>query len=85
MRYEIYLSEEFFKRISKFSEKLKVDILNKIKEMEDKPKGKRLHGFNLYTLRIGKYRIIYKIDHSERKIYIVTIAHRKNIYDRYLK
>jgi len=31
--------------------------------------------------RIGRYRAIYRVIESEKKIHIITIEHRKSIYD----
>jgi mRNA interferase RelE/StbE len=34
----------------------------------------------LYSLRIGDYRIIYDLDHTERLVIVITIGHRREIY-----
>jgi len=31
-------------------------------------------------LRVGDYRIVYRIDHHRRTVIIVTIKHRKDVY-----
>ena len=36
----------------------------------------------LFKLRIGDYRIIYFPDWDKRKIFILTIDHRKDIYKK---
>ena len=36
-------------------------------------------GFRSY--RIKRYRIVYKVDHSEKAIRIYMLGHRKTIYD----
>lgn len=33
-----------------------------------------------YRLRIGDYRILFSLDHSLKKIIIITIGHRSHIY-----
>ena len=35
----------------------------------------------LWKLRIGDYRVIYKIFNNELVILIIKIGHRKNVYD----
>jgi len=37
-----------------------------------------LKGF--YRYRIGEYRVIYVIDHEEKKIIVLNVNHRKKIY-----
>ena len=41
---------------------------------------KRKQGTNHFILRIGSYRIILNIDENEKKIFVIEIGHRKNIY-----
>ena len=36
----------------------------------------------LYKLRVGEYRVVYEIVHSERVIVIHLIGHRREIYRR---
>ncbi len=35
---------------------------------------------NTYRLRVGDYRIIYYVDHTEKEIVISRIRHRKDAY-----
>lgn len=34
------------------------------------------------SLRVGDYRVIYRIDGEKKRVYIVNIGHRRNIYDQ---
>jgi mRNA interferase RelE/StbE len=42
--------------------------------------SKKLSGSERYRLRIGDYRILYEIENQVLIIYIVKIAHRKDVY-----
>ena len=44
--------------------------------------GKPLKGVfkGLYRYRVGSYRIIYAIDHPERRVLILHVRHRKDAY-----
>ena len=44
--------------------------------------GKPLKGVfkGLYRYRIGVYRIIYAVDHAERRLIVLHVRHRKNAY-----
>ncbi len=47
-----------------------------------RPNGfKKLKGRDGYRIRVGNYRIIYNIFEKEVVIDIITIGHRKDIYD----
>ena len=42
----------------------------------------KLHGNdNDYRIRVGPYRILYTVHHKELIIAVVTIGHRKDVYD----
>ncbi len=45
--------------------------------------GKPLrHEYKGYRrLRIGKYRIIYKVDEAKKEVFVIAIDHRKDIYN----
>lgn len=42
--------------------------------------SKKLSSSERYRLRIGDYRILYEIENQVLIIYIVKIAHRKDVY-----
>ncbi len=70
----------FLKKLSKYERKI---IIKKIKSLRENPKlGKplmaRLSG--LWSLRVGKYRAVYRIIENKLIIYVLNIGHRKNIY-----
>jgi mRNA interferase RelE/StbE len=71
----------FLKKLDKFEEKR---ILNKLDDLKDNPElGKPLTGnlAGLWSLRIGKYRALYRILNDKLIILVLDIGHRKNIYD----
>ncbi len=45
--------------------------------------GKPLRGnfSGLYRYRIGDYRVIYQVIHNELIIDVVTVGHRKDVYE----
>ena len=48
---------------------------------EPRPAGcRKLSARNVYRLRQGDYRIVYRIDDSERIVEIFKIGHRREIY-----
>jgi mRNA interferase RelE/StbE len=41
-----------------------------------------LQGFNrLYRLRVGDYRVVFKIENRQLLILVIKIGHRKEVYD----
>ena len=74
-------AETSLKKLDKFEQER---ILNKLEGLKDNPQlGKPLTGnlAGLWSLRIGKYRALYKIFKDKLIIIVLDIGHRKNIYD----
>ena len=51
---------------------------------EDPHRGKSLHLTlkGLYSWRTGDWRIVYRIDGERIEILVVTVGHRREVYDR---
>jgi len=60
------------------------NIKAKIMELEEKPKPTGCEKLRLkeeyYRIRYGNYRVVYEIDEAEKKVVIVAIGHRREIY-----
>lgn len=59
-------------------------VLVKVESLAEnaRPAGcKKLSGgMNLWRLRVGQYRIIYKIDDNSRLVDVVVVRHRRDVY-----
>ena len=76
------------KPAKKFIEKLPMNekrrIVAAIEGLPDMGDRMRLQGHEgYYRLRVGDYRIIYTVDHSELVVYVVAAGNRGEIYNRY--
>lgn len=59
-------------------------IIKAIYSLQENPRPqgyKKLTGRPGYRIRIGDYRVIYLIEDSEVKVFVIDIGHRKEIYD----
>ena len=45
------------------------------------PAARPLRGRDAFRLRVGNYRIIYTIDDDVLLIVVVTLGHRRDVYD----
>lgn len=72
-------AEQFLKKIQK---KDSTAILKKLYSIRDNPFPhlKRLQGYKLWRLRVMDYRIVLDIVVSGRKMIVLRIGHRKNVY-----
>lgn len=82
MTFEVIFDEEVIEFLNKLSKNTKERIFNKIISTKENPFHffERLAGKNLYKLRIGYFRAIADIDAESKKVQVVLIGHRKNIY-----
>ncbi len=78
---------EFSKRASKKLEKISEPFYSNIKEAvlnlaeNPRPNGyKKLKGIGGYRIRIGDYRVVYDIFEDVLVIEVITVGHRKDVY-----
>jgi mRNA interferase RelE/StbE len=83
-KYIVILSKKAEKKLDKLSDKIAEPILEAIHQLESNPRPvgyKKLKGRSGYRIRIGDYRVIYDIIDSKLIIDIITLGHRKDIYE----
>ncbi len=85
--YKIEFLEEAYKEFKKLDRPVQEIIKNKLDKLAQNPETlknniKQLKGkySGLFRLRVGNYRIIYKMYNEKLLIVIVRIGHRKEIY-----
>lgn len=55
----------------------RIDALSK----DPRPNGsQKLSGQERYRIRQGRYRILYSIQDNELTVYVVKVAHRREVY-----
>ena len=84
--YIITFKPSALKELNDLNKKDTKKIFDKIILLENEPRPvncKKLTGSNenLYRIRIGVYRVIYKIDDRIKVINIRDVGHRKDIYN----
>ena len=82
--FEVLLTETFAREFKTLETTLRKRIKKKLENIRQNPLQyfERLSGQELFKLRIGKYRIIAQISIGQKKITLLSIGHRKNIYDK---
>jgi len=83
--YNIVYTREAKRAIDKLNNKVKLQIKDNIERLAQEPtSGKPLtHELKgLWSYRCGVYRIIYQIHHHEVMVLILTIGHRKDVYEK---
>jgi len=82
--YTVIYDEEALQNLEKLEKKIRKRIFEKIFSTKENPFHyfEHLTGRSEYKLRVGDYRIIADIDEKTKKISILFIDHRKNIYKK---
>ncbi|MBI5391665.1 type II toxin-antitoxin system RelE/ParE family toxin [Candidatus Woesearchaeota archaeon] len=81
MAYNVEFSQNAKKELDNLERVIAIRILKKVREIKNTPFHyiKRLVGSELYSLRVGDYRILMTIIHTT--IFIVRIGHRSDVYE----
>ncbi|OGQ21660.1 MAG: hypothetical protein A3I05_04955 [Deltaproteobacteria bacterium RIFCSPLOWO2_02_FULL_44_10] len=82
--YELLFKPSFFKDLKRLPKEIRDRLTLVFENIRRDPfavAAKRLVGYtDLYRYRLGDYRLVYYVKRNERKIMILLIAHRKEVY-----
>jgi mRNA interferase RelE/StbE len=85
MRFRVELGSKAFQALSKLDKTNKSRVFKKLKSLEETPfpvGSKKIEGEeNVYRLRSGDMRILYKLMKSEKVVLIFKIEKRGKAYD----
>jgi len=82
--YTVVLSKKAQKQLDKLSDNIAEPIFDALASLEKDPRPqgyKKLKGREGYRIRVGNYRIIYDIIDKELIVDVITLGHRKDIYE----
>jgi mRNA interferase RelE/StbE len=89
MRYRLVLHRDAVGEIRKLPAEIRERVKRTIDALEEvpvPPRAARLRGrANAYRIRVGNYRILYEVHATEIVVYVIGIAHRKEVYKRLLR
>ena len=84
MAYTLYFSKHAIKELEKINEPFYSSIKQAILDLSENPRPpgcKKLKGRSGWRIRVGSYRVIYDIFDNQLIVDIITLGHRKDIYD----
>ena len=84
MSYRLETTRRFEKDFKRLASDLKHRVDKQVRMLEAQPySGKRLRGEfeGSYSLRLGDYRVIYWVDETAKRIILLTVAHRRTVYE----
>ncbi|MBA4419280.1 MAG: type II toxin-antitoxin system mRNA interferase toxin, RelE/StbE family [Syntrophus sp. (in: bacteria)] len=83
MPYTIEIVPRAEKEYLKLPNDVRGQIRKKILSLEENPKpfgSKKLRETDYYRVRAGDYRVIYIVDDNKKRVLILSLAHRKEVY-----
>lgn len=83
--YKIEIKRSAQKEIKKLPDTVLKRVVEKITSLAQDPRPdgcKKLSGEEKYRVRVGDYRILYSIKDDVLLIYVVKVAHRKDVYEK---
>ena len=83
--FKLVYTDEAKKQISKLDSRTKEKVRLAMEEIAlnpgtGKPLTRELKG--RWSYRVGDYRIIYRIDHGFVTVIVLTIGHRREVYEK---
>ncbi|WP_262897994.1 type II toxin-antitoxin system RelE family toxin [Algoriphagus oliviformis] len=78
------MSRRAAKELDKLSDSTAKPILSAIAGLSNEPRPRgceKLKGRDGYRIRVGSYRVIYDIFDGELIVDVITLGHRRDIYD----
>jgi len=85
MKFEVVLKKSITKGLKKLSKSDRIRIFKALKKLED-PFSldiRKLTGIeDVYAVRIGNFRIVFKIYFDRKIVFVTRIDKRERVYDR---
>jgi mRNA interferase RelE/StbE len=84
VQYRVEVRRNVQKSLAKLNANLRERIAEALRRLGDEPRppgARKLKDREGWRVRVGDYRIIYKIHDDRLVIVVVRIAHRSSVYD----
>jgi len=83
MRYRVILPKSVQKELDRLPDDTANRVLARLAALETNPRPpdvKELKGRNGWRIRIGDYRAIYEVHDSAFQVLVITVGHRREVY-----
>ena len=83
MKWRIAFAHTAEKELAKLSSEMRLRVGRAIRALEENPipsSAKRLKGREEFRLRVGDYRVLYRLEHESSGITISAIGHRREVF-----
>ncbi len=83
MTYQVIIKRSAEKELDALPANLHERIVKRLLALEENPRPsgiKKLQGQESYRLRVGDYRALYTIDDKTKKVVVLSVGHRREVY-----
>jgi mRNA interferase RelE/StbE len=83
--YDVFTTGKVEKAIARLPEVAYQRMNDAIDALADDPRPpgcEKLSGREGYRIRVGEWRAIYRVDDQQRRVDVVQVAHRRDVYRR---
>ncbi len=83
MSYRVILSKSVQKELDRLPDDIANRVLARLAALETNPRPpdvKKLKGRDGWRIRIGDYRVIYEIHDRAMQVLVITVGHRREVY-----
>ena len=83
MTYQVVIQRPAEKELDALEKTVHKRIVTHLLALEEDPRPagvKKLQGQESYRLRVGDYRILYAIDDKSKKVFVIAVGHRREVY-----
>ena len=87
MSFSVLLHPKANIELENLDETIAKRIRERLRDLRNDPEkhGSRLKFTDFWRARIGDYRAIYEIGYQRKRVIVLYIGHRKNVYDDFSK
>ena len=84
LTYDIKIKPKALKQLKKLPKNITERILKKVAFIKDTPQSfmKKLESKDIWSLRVGDYRVLIDVYEDKRLMEIIKVGHRKEIYEK---
>jgi len=83
LTYKIEVKPKAIKQLKKLPKDISERILKKVILIKDTPQSfmKKLESINIWSLRVGDYRVLIDLQEDKQLLEIIKVGHRREIYE----
>ncbi len=81
--YTVYIKRSAEREMDQLSKVVFNRVATAILALQGNPRRrntKKLRGSTSYRIRVGNYRVLYTVDDNRRRIDVVAVGHRRDVY-----